>query len=494
MKYAVAIATATHQELSAHLLRKDGQEDVCFALWRPSQGATRLTAVLQPGVVLPRSGERHVHGNASFQATYFLRASELAVESGCGLALLHSHPGGVGWQGLSRDDTKAEQSYAAQALAVTGLPLLGLTMAGSNDLSARLWDRTAPHTYERMDCESVRVVGDKMVITYHPKLRPSPRPTARQIRTVSAWGAETQARLSNVRVAIVGLGSVGGIIAEALARMGIKSVLLMDFDAVEEHNLDRLLNVGPEHIGRAKVTVIADALRAHATAEAFEVFEREDSVVEDTGYRAVLDCDVVFACVDRPWPRQVLNFLAYAHLLPVVDGGIAVDARGGTFRGAEWRAHVAAPGRKCLECLDQVEPSLVELERQGLLDDPKYINGLPEDHPARRRENVFAFSTATAAMQLMQFLQMFTAPLGIADVGGQTYHFTTGEIDRDERSCRPTCLYSSSAVLAKGDHSGLVVTGRHPTAERARATRLASPIPADSWRRILKRLPSWLRN
>jgi hypothetical protein len=258
-----------------------------------------------------------------------------------------------------------------------------------------------------------------------------------------------------------------------LARMGISQIRLLDFDAVETSNLDRLLHAttGDAARGRAKVAVLAKALRRSATARPFTVEPLEWSVTEEEGYRAVLDCDVLFSCVDRPWPRSILNYIAYAHLIPVVDGGLFVATRPGNrgLRGADWRAHVAAPTRRCLECLEQYDPGMVAADREGYFDDPHYIAGLPSDHPVKRNENVFAFGMADASLEVLQLLSMAVAPLGLYNPGAQMYHFVTGGLDRDERECNSACYFRS--LIAKGDRAGGAGTGRHLVAERARHAR-----------------------
>src|SRR4051812_1731130 len=105
--FSVAMTESVDRQLQKHLLRGDRQEDLCFALWRPSQGATRETALLH-AVELPMEGERAVHGNVSFNPEYFERVATRAAAEGCGIAFLHSHLG-PGWQGMSRDDIVAER-------------------------------------------------------------------------------------------------------------------------------------------------------------------------------------------------------------------------------------------------------------------------------------------------------------------------------------------------------------------------------------------------
>ena len=495
--FSVAMTSEIDHALAAHLLREDGQEDLTFALYQPSTGMTRATAILVD-LMHPQDGERQVHGNASFSGDYFLRAAGLAADRDLGLAFLHSHPGGKGWQGMSRDDRAAESGHAGATQLITGLPLIGLTLAGRDQTySARRWHRpvagsgrTASSRTAWVDqpATTVRVVGEQIKVSYNDSLVPVPAPTRRSLRTVQSWGRRAHDDLVRLRIGVIGGGSVAQLVAESLVRTGFIHVVILDFDLVEEHNLDRLLHATEADVGQPKASVLVDRLRSHTVTPEAVVHGFDDSVVEPEGRLRALDCDVLFSCVDRPWPRFALNVAAYAHLIPVVDGGVAVDVRAGCdqsgsnpsggdapdapapFRliGAEWRAHLVGPNRRCMECLGQYDPGEVGMERAGLLDDPAYIASLPADHHLRRGENVFAFSMACAAAEVLELLRAVLGPSKIFDVGATLTHWTTATTERDVEGCRPGCPFPTQ-LQSRGDAAAVDVTGPHPAAAAARA-------------------------
>ncbi|MCB9830287.1 MAG: ThiF family adenylyltransferase [Planctomycetes bacterium] len=400
-------------------------------------------------MLLPEDGDRLVHGNASFTGQYFARAMKSALRHGGGIALLHSHPLGVAWQGLSDDDRAAEAGHAGAAIGATGLPLLGLTLAvQSGRWSARFWRRTAPRTYEPDYCDSVRVVGIALDPSFAPAM-PPPRSKPELTRTVSVWGDEKQADLARLHVGVVGAGSVGALVAESLARMGVARVSLIDADTVKRHNLDRLLHSSVAKIGMAKVDVLAATLPASATADGFEVIPAKAWITDEDGYRAALDCDVLFSCVDRPWGKRVLNHIAYAHLIPVVDGGLAIYAPQWKLKHADWSVRTVAPGRACLECVKAYDPGLVAAEMEGHLDDPRYIEGLPDDHVLKRNENVFPFSMSVAAHEVLQFVALVTGMKRMHEVGEQRYHYYPGTMDVNTTlKCAPGCPHAAAVATA----------------------------------------------
>jgi molybdopterin-synthase adenylyltransferase len=73
-------------------------------------------------------------------------------------------------------------------------------------------------------------------------------------------------------------------------------------------------------------------------------------------------------------------------------------------------------------------------------------------------ENVFAFSMACGAQQMLQMLAMVIAPLVRANPGDQLYHFVGGHMEPPTfETCQPECLFPT--LIAQGDHSNIVVTG-----------------------------------
>ena len=75
----------------------------------------------------------------------------------------------------------------------------------------------------------------------------------RHSRTAALYGEAAVARLKNARVAVFGVGGVGGHIVEALARMGVAAIDLCDADRVSESNINRQIVATYETLGEQKV-------------------------------------------------------------------------------------------------------------------------------------------------------------------------------------------------------------------------------------------------
>src|SRR5581483_7810723 len=180
---------------------------------------------------------------------------------------------------------------------------------------------------------------------------------------------------------------------------------------IEERNLDRTLGAYPADIPKKllKVEIAKRIVDASHTSARFSAIAINDGVHGKTGLANALDCDALLSCVDRPWPRHILNVLAYAHLIPVVDGGILVRVHDDRLLHVDWRVHTVGPEHACLYCLDAMRRSDVALDRDGLLDDPDYLKGLSQAERERYgRRNVFAFSLSVASHQVLQLVGLIT--------------------------------------------------------------------------------------
>ncbi len=116
----------------------------------------------------------------------------------------------------------------------------------------------------------------------------------RFIRTQLLYGAEAMEHLSKCRVAVFGIGGVGGYVAEALARSGIGALDLIDNDKVCLSNINRQIIATEKTLGEYKVDAAKERISdisPDCTVRTYKVFylpETQD-LFDFNGYDYVAD-------------------------------------------------------------------------------------------------------------------------------------------------------------------------------------------------------------
>ena len=131
-------------------------------------------------------------------------------------------------------------------------------------------------------------------------------------------GAEGMARLARSRVAVFGLGGVGGYAAEALARSGVGALDLVDHDRVSLSNLNRQILATHRTLGQFKVDVAAQ--RIHEIAPDCLVTSRRVFYLPET--RDLFDFsvyDYVVDAIDTVAGKLALAEQAQAAGTPIIS-------------------------------------------------------------------------------------------------------------------------------------------------------------------------------
>lgn len=166
------------------------------------------------------------------------------------------------------------------------------------------------------------------------------------------WGEAGQQSLAQAHAAIVGVGALGSVVAEQLARAGVGTLTLIDRDIVELTNLQRQFLYAMGDLGAPKV----EAARARLTqinpdcriyAEATDL--RADNAEAVLGIHAQRPA-VIIDGTDNFETRYLLNDLAVLHAIPLVYGGAL--ATGGT----QMTVLHDPPRRPCLRCVEPEPP------------------------------------------------------------------------------------------------------------------------------------------
>lgn len=197
--------------------------------------------------------------------------------------------------------------------------------------------------------------------------RPAPPPStdpfnpryARQV-ALAGFGVPAQARLAEARVLVVGLGGLGSPAAMYLAAAGVGAMTLVDRDLVAVSNLHRQLLYATPDVGRPKLDVAAERLKALNPALALTTHETwltaRNAAGLVAGHAVVIDATDSFAA------RYALNAACVAAGVPFVYGSVS------RFEGQ--LSVLAAPGGPCYQCLfpePPVEGTVRTCAEEGVL-------------------------------------------------------------------------------------------------------------------------------
>ena len=114
--------------------------------------------------------------------------------------------------------------------------------------------------------------------------------------------------------------------------------------------------------------------------------------------------------------RRILNHLAYAHLIPVIDGGIQVRFKKRCFTGVDWQLQTASPDRPCLECLGVYSNADVTTEIEGKLMIPLISRACQQRIDSGAMKTSFLSGANLASLEVLQLIALVTGIAGIEDL------------------------------------------------------------------------------
>lgn len=179
----------------------------------------------------------------------------------------------------------------------------------------------------------------------------------------SFLGAGSDALLAELRVAILGLGGGGSHIAQQCAHVGVGHFQLVDDDAIEDTNLNRVVGATAIDVkeATAKVTIASRRILEINPNCNVESIKKKWQTVSAT----LRPAHVVFGCVDSFKAREEIEIFCRRYHIPYIDIGMDVNQISGTKEfSMSGQLTISLPGGPCLRCLNFLTDELIAKEVQ----------------------------------------------------------------------------------------------------------------------------------
>lgn len=209
----------------------------------------------------------------------------------------------------------------------------------------------------------------------------------------SFLGAGSRIIIEKARIAVIGLCGGGSHVAQQLAHVGFRNLVLVDHDKADDTNLNRM-------VGLTAKDVEENALKTSVVGRTVSVINPEALPELHSCYwqecqDALKDCDAIFGCVDSFGQREQLERFCRRYHIAYVDVGMDVFGEDGEFF-ISGQSIMSLPGHACMRCM-------------GFLNEDVLAREAAKYGTAGGKPQVVWPNGTLASMAVGQFMGIFTA-------------------------------------------------------------------------------------
>jgi len=385
-------------QLRDHLFPGDGLEAAALLLCT-QVGKRRRKLLGREIVAVPYAHCTRRPDSITWPGEYVEAAIDRAAPRGDIVIAVHSHPGG--FYAFSDIDDKSDLALMSALQQATDQVAGSAIMIPDGPMRARIYENGRA----ARNIDLIMVVGTDIFSWWNEGAT-----ATGPIVPAMAFTSGMRAWLGRLSVCVIGVSGTGSIVAEQLARLGVGEIIVIDFDRLEERNLNRILNSTLLDIGSLKVGMFANAVRRYRPD--CEVVPISDPVATAEAILAACEADFLFSCVDTAEGRHIADRLSAYFAMPLFDVGVAIPTREtptGERRIEEvyGRVDYVFPGGSSLMDRGVYDAALLESEylarvapdahAQKIKDG--YLRGMAEEAPG-----VITLNTRAASACVIEFI------------------------------------------------------------------------------------------
>jgi len=193
-------------------------------------------------------------------------------------------------------------------------------------------------------------------------------------RTIQVFGPYANKIYSDMTVAVIGAGGTGSIVAESMARLNIKTLLLVDFDKIELTNLNRLQGITKLDAIRGKYKVDAVKKFVNKVNPNVEVKTLRKSFLTNEAQEFVKPADASFACVDNAGTNIAISRRSIADGIPNFICNSIIEVENNSLKAILGQCIVIIPfAGYCLNCLDIYSKKVIKDDLLTILERKEHI-------------------------------------------------------------------------------------------------------------------------